>query len=134
MPSPRRKGSPIDQFSQRSKAVKYAEKYKLVFSLLNEDASKGGILQWDAPSALEGEQLCLLRIISAYLTKTLADHIYPLLGSLKSLHEYDVETQVQYFAPLVVRREVTDEGTFIVDNQLKVFVNSAEWNLGECKQ
>jgi len=55
MPSPRRQGVPLDQFSQSSKAVKYAEKYKLVFSLLNEDASKGGISQWEASSALEGD-------------------------------------------------------------------------------
>jgi hypothetical protein len=41
------------RFSQSDKAVKYAQKYKLVFSLLNEDIGEGGIAQWEATEALE---------------------------------------------------------------------------------
>lgn len=37
-----------------SKAVKYAQRYKLVFSLFNEDLAKGGVRSWDAEEALEG--------------------------------------------------------------------------------
>lgn len=47
---------PLSQFSRDSKAVKYAQKYKLVFSLLNEDASKGGAPQWDIAEALDCEK------------------------------------------------------------------------------
>lgn len=52
---------------------------------------------------------------------------------MRDLHEYDVETQIQYYAPLTVERELTDEGAIIAEDQLKVFVNSAEWNLGETR-
>lgn len=54
-----------------------------------------------------------------------------MLRSLSTLHSYDVETQVQYYAPLVVQREVVHDVAYIAEDQLKVFVNSAEWNLGE---
>lgn len=41
------------QFSQETTAVRYASKYKLVFSLLNENIGKGGLFDWSASEALE---------------------------------------------------------------------------------
>lgn len=68
----------------------------------------------------------------AYMILTCSlDYIYPLLGSLEDLHEYDVESQIQYYAPLNVQMEFKEDGAIIAEDQLKAFVNSAEWNLGK---
>ena len=57
----------------------------------------------------------------------------PLLASLGPVHEFTVETQVQYFAPLAVElhRKDGEEGTYVDEADLRAFVNNAEWNLGE---
>lgn len=39
---------------------------------------------------------------------------------------------MQYYAPLTITRSQTEDGQYVIEeDQLKVFVNSAEWNLGE---
>ena len=57
----------------------------------------------------------------------------PLLQSLRDLHSFDIETQVQYYSPLLVERTLAggQSGSIIEEDQLKAFVNSADWNLGE---
>lgn len=59
--------------------------------------------------------------------------VAPLLASLAPVHEFTVETQVQYFAPLAVElhRKDGDEGAYVDEADLRAFVNNAEWNLGE---
>lgn len=59
--------------------------------------------------------------------------VVPLLASLAPIHEFTVETQVQYFAPLAVElhRKDGEEGTYVDEADLRAFVNNAEWNLGE---
>lgn len=116
--------------SSGHRAVKYARKYKLVFSLLNEDISKGGYTNWDTRYAISS--LFTLLLPRIYCADTaIAGSIQPLLHSLQALHSFDIETQVQYYSPLSIEQEKTDEGTIISEDQLKAFVNSAEWNLGE---
>lgn len=57
-------------------------------------------------------------------------HIDPILDQLSPLHNFTVETQIQYFSPLTFE-PVEENGTRVVEeDQLKAFVNSAEWNLG----
>jgi len=52
---PQAQGPTSATFSRHGQeSVKFASKYKLVFSLLNEDLAKGGALDWDVVSALEG--------------------------------------------------------------------------------
>lgn len=70
------------------------------------------------------------RLVIYSITGPATAYISPLLNSLSKLHRFDVETQIQYFAPLLVERHVTAEGAIIDEDQLKAFVNSAEWNLG----
>lgn len=62
-----------------------------------------------------------------------ADSVVPLLDSLAPLHNFTVETQVQYFAPLAIEVHRADgqEGTYVDEADLRAFVNNAEWNLGE---
>lgn len=95
------------------RAVKFSPRYKLAFTLLNEDSAAGGaVLAWDAQSLLTGS-------------------VAPLLASLAPVHEFTVETQVQYFAPLAVElhRKDGDEGAYVDEADLRAFVNNAEWNL-----
>jgi len=53
----------------------------------------------------------------------------PLTSALHDLHRFDIETQVQYYAPLTIQRDQGEDGFVIEEDQLKAFVNSAEWNL-----
>ncbi|KPV75322.1 uncharacterized protein RHOBADRAFT_14433, partial [Rhodotorula graminis WP1] len=97
-----------------SRVVKYSPHIKLVFSLLNQDSAAGGaVLSWNAHELL-------------------SRHIRPLLSSLAPLHNFTVETQVQYFAPLAVpvHREQGREGAHVEEHDLRAFVNNAAWNLG----
>jgi hypothetical protein len=58
------------------------------------------------------------------------EHIRPLLFALRPLHNFTVETQVQYFSPLAFEPAASDDGGWTVSqDQLKTFVNSAEWSL-----
>lgn len=58
-----------------------------------------------------------------------------MLEELSVLHNFTVESQVQYHAPLAFTPHpvaVGDETAFELDqDQLKTFVNSAEWSLGK---
>ena len=80
--------------------------------------------------------LALVCALGHWLNPTLwivsAEHVLPLLQSLRDLHSFDIETQVQYYSPLLVERTLTDgqSGSVIEEDQLKAFVNSADWNLG----
>ena len=47
--------NPQSQSSLNLRAVKYSQRYKLVFSLLNEDYSQGGVRDWDVAAALQRE-------------------------------------------------------------------------------
>ncbi|VDC00112.1 unnamed protein product [Peniophora sp. CBMAI 1063] len=96
--------------------TKYAPRYRLAFTLLNEDAAAGkAITGWDIEHAL-------------------TRHITPVLRRLSSLHNFTVESQVHFYAPLafepttVSRPDDTNEHGLSLDD-LKVFVNSAEWSL-----
>jgi GPI-anchor transamidase subunit S len=62
--------------------------------------------------------------------------IKPTLQLLSPLHNFTIESQVQYYAPLAFeppRRGGIGESPYygLGEDQLKIFVNSAEWSL--CK-
>ncbi|KAI0078298.1 hypothetical protein K474DRAFT_1641640 [Panus rudis PR-1116 ss-1] len=98
-----------------NRVVKYAPRYRLAFTLLNEDAASGNAaFSWD-----------VLRSIDRF--------IQPTLDRLNVLHNFTIESQVQYQAPLafspvpIENREQQVHG--LTQEQLTVFVNSAEWTL-----
>ncbi|GAA6024414.1 hypothetical protein JCM8202_004705 [Rhodotorula sphaerocarpa] len=106
-------GAPTDQANNDGRVVKFSPQYKLAFTLLNEDSTLGSaILDWDAPTLVRSS-------------------IGPLLESLAPLHNFTIETQVQYFAPLAVELHHKDDeaGAYVDEADLKAFVNNAEWNL-----
>ena len=70
----------------------------------------------------------LKRVIFAPLHHT--DHIQPVLDVLKPLHNFTIESQVQYYAPLAFEVQPTEDGVYGLSYEdLTVFVNSAEWTL-----
>ncbi|EPQ52232.1 hypothetical protein GLOTRDRAFT_80455 [Gloeophyllum trabeum ATCC 11539] len=108
--------SPYADTHEREHVVsKYASRYRIAFTLLNEDAASG-------KSALSWE-----------IRKALSLHIRPLLKRLESLHNFTIESQVQYHAPLAFSPSVVSangsEVYGLTPEDLTVFVNSAEWTL-----
>ncbi|EKM57603.1 uncharacterized protein PHACADRAFT_192749 [Phanerochaete carnosa HHB-10118-sp] len=101
--------------SEEHRTVKYSSRYRLAFTLLNEDASSGqAALSWDVREALE-----------AYLHGT--------FDRLSILHNFTIESQVQYHAPLAFQprpvKVAGQDAHGLTPEDLTVFVNSAEWTL-----
>ncbi|GAA5928303.1 GPI-anchor transamidase GPI17 [Sporobolomyces koalae] len=92
-----------------SRVVKYSQHYKLVFSLLNQHASSA-LVSWDIQHQLE-------------------QHFVPLLNALEPLHNFTLESQIQYFAPLAVNLEHLADRTLVEHDDVRAFVNTAQWNL-----
>jgi phosphatidylinositol glycan class S len=65
----------------------------------------------------------------------LSEFIFPLTSRLSTLHNFTVESQVQYHAPLAFepkRLTLGDtEASGLTQEDLTVFINSAEWTLGQ---
>ncbi|KZO94226.1 hypothetical protein CALVIDRAFT_581489 [Calocera viscosa TUFC12733] len=100
-----------------SRIAQYSPTYRLAFTLLNEDASVGGAATgWEVQQAL-------------------AQYIRLTLAQLSALHNFTIESQVQYFGGLTFDPEgplVDDKGVqrwTLSEEQMSVFVNSAEWTL-----
>ncbi|KAI9065234.1 hypothetical protein FKP32DRAFT_1647900 [Trametes sanguinea] len=107
-------GSPASS-AQTQRVMKYSPRYRLAFTLLNEDAASGNAaMAWEVQGAIEG-------------------HIGPLLKKLSDLHNFTIESQVQFHAPLAFEpRPVQHEGRDVhglTHEDLTVFINSAEWTL-----
>ncbi|PIL23248.1 hypothetical protein GSI_14558 [Ganoderma sinense ZZ0214-1] len=111
--------APYDTYSgsaiQAQRVMTYAPRYRLAFTLLNEDAASGnGALAWDVQNAIQS-------------------HITPLLNKLSVLHNFTIESQVQLHAPLAFEPcRMQHEGRDLhglTHEDLTVFVNSAEWTL-----
>lgn len=68
----------------------------------------------------------------------LTDSLLPTLKTFDRLHTFDIETHTQYYAPLTEEVQQrhdhskgTDEKTILSSEDLKAFVNSAQWSLGQ---
>ncbi|KAJ3891189.1 phosphatidylinositol-glycan biosynthesis class S protein-domain-containing protein [Lentinula edodes] len=95
------------------RAAQYSPRYRLSFTLLNEDGSAGQVItSWDIQQAF-------------------AQHIYPITSALGILHNFTVESQVQFHAPLAFEPRSISNGTAfgLTPEDLTVFINSAEWTL-----
>lgn len=67
---------------------------------------------------------------------TVLDYLYPICGQFKQLHNFTIESQVQFHAPLAFDPpssiSSTEETHYVLgEDELKIFINSAEWTL--CK-
>ncbi|KAF9010186.1 phosphatidylinositol-glycan biosynthesis class S protein-domain-containing protein [Cyathus striatus] len=93
------------------RVAQYAPSFRLAFSLLNEDAAAGyTINSWDIKEGLE-------------------KHIFPIISPLSSLHKFTIESQVQFHAPLAFHPQLINSTYALTQEDLTVFVNSAEWTL-----
>ncbi|KAI0828705.1 phosphatidylinositol-glycan biosynthesis class S protein [Trametes gibbosa] len=100
---------------QTQRVMKYSPRYRLAFTLLNEDSSSGtAALSWDVQEAIQA-------------------HVGPLLEKLSDLHNFTIESQVQFHAPLAFQPRASRHGDEDVHGlspeDLTVFINSAEWTL-----
>lgn len=60
------------------------------------------------------------------------EHIAPILSSLSILHNFTIESQVQFHAPLAFEpRPIAEDAYGLSPEDLTVFINSAEWTLCE---
>ncbi|KAJ7634753.1 phosphatidylinositol-glycan biosynthesis class S protein-domain-containing protein [Roridomyces roridus] len=93
------------------RVAQYSPRYRLAFTLLNEDAAAGtSISSWD-------------------VSRAISRHLSPILNSLSVLHNFTVESQVQFHAPLAFSPVALPHGYGLTPEDLTVFVNSAEWSL-----
>ncbi|KIK51930.1 hypothetical protein GYMLUDRAFT_979740 [Collybiopsis luxurians FD-317 M1] len=94
------------------RAAQYSPRYRLSFTLLNEDGSTGQVISsWDIRQVIER-------------------HISPITSALGMLHNFTIESQVQFHAPLAFEPQSLPDGTFgLTQEDLTVFINSAEWTL-----
>ncbi|KAG8771945.1 GPI transamidase component [Ceratobasidium sp. 428] len=97
--------------STELRVAQYAPRYRVALSLLNEDASHGGAVNgWLIEQAIE-------------------DYLQPTMDELGVLHNFTLESQVQFYAPLTTEPAAVQDGYALDQDQLKIFVNSAEWTL-----
>ncbi|KAJ1310857.1 hypothetical protein OPQ81_009375 [Rhizoctonia solani] len=93
------------------RVAQYSPRYRLAFSLLNEDASYGGAVSgWSVERAIK-------------------EYLQPTLNELNVLHNFTIESQVQFYAPLTTEPVAAKDGYALDQEQLTIFVNSAEWTL-----
>ncbi|KAJ3744970.1 phosphatidylinositol-glycan biosynthesis class S protein-domain-containing protein [Lentinula detonsa] len=95
------------------RAAQYSPRFRLSFTLLNEDSSAGQVItSWDIQQAI-------------------ARHIHPITSALGILHNYTIESQVQYHALLAFEPRSLSNGTVfgLTPEDLTIFINSAEWTL-----
>ncbi|KAH9171332.1 phosphatidylinositol-glycan biosynthesis class S protein-domain-containing protein [Lactarius sanguifluus] len=99
----------------RHLVAKYSPRYRLSFTLLNEDAAAGKVVVgWD-------------------VAKMISRWIAPILEETSELHNFTIESQIRFYAPLAFEPRTLSSGEDVVhgltQDHLKVFVNSAEWTL-----
>ncbi|KAL7277204.1 hypothetical protein ACG7TL_009053 [Trametes sanguinea] len=126
--------------SHTQRVMKYSPRYRLAFTLLNEDAASGNAaMAWEVQAAIQGMN-GIPRCPSGRPEKLIkpppglrTGHIGPLLEKLSDLHNFTIESQVQFHAPLAFEpRLVQHEGRGVhglTHEDLTVFINSAEWTL-----
>ncbi|KAF9444833.1 hypothetical protein P691DRAFT_763033 [Macrolepiota fuliginosa MF-IS2] len=98
--------------NQNNRVVQYSPQYRLAFTLLNEDASTGSSASnWDIQAGL-------------------AQRVKPILDKLQPLHNFTIESQVQYHGRLAFKPQAIGDVSYgLTAEDLTVFINSAEWSL-----
>jgi phosphatidylinositol glycan class S len=127
--------APYAPSDSHDRVVQYAPRYRLAFTLLNEDAAAGQAVHgWDIQDAIAREWRS--SFIRPYIdTPTSEEHLSPNLLRLSVLHNFTIESQVQFHAPLAFKPtpiSVDDRDAYgLRPEDLTVFVNSAQWTLCE---
>lgn len=106
-----------------ARVVEYARNVRIVFSLLQEEASEGHTLAgWDLTHALQN--------VDAHADLAPLAHI---LKALQRVYDVQLESQVQWYAPLEVAPSMrtigNDTYAALSMQDVSVFVNSVQWSL-----
>ncbi|KAF5356758.1 hypothetical protein D9756_006513 [Leucocoprinus leucothites] len=100
-----------DATGHNNRVVQFSPQFRLAFTLLNEDAAMGSSASnWDIQTGL-------------------SYRIKPILEQLRHLHNFTIESQVQYHGRLAFDPQTRDGSYGLTPEHLTVFVNSAEWSL-----
>ncbi|KAK4684128.1 GPI-anchor transamidase subunit S, partial [Tremellales sp. Uapishka_1] len=142
---------PVDPPEVPLRALKYSPNITLSFVLLNEDSSEGSYVRsWDIDKALKG--VLNSSCAGVVFDWDRSDHIIPHLTPLAPIHNFTIESQLLYHAPLSFGptfghvpqdpreipgaaeeqrggEESTDNAWLIDDEGMKMFVNSEQWSL-----
>lgn len=116
--------------------AQFAPRYRLAFSLLNEDSSAGSFaLDWSIDQAIKSTCSPYAKADGTVSRLSWPEYLTPTLNELSILHNFTIESHVQYHAPLAFEPtaaiSVENATEFkLGDDHLKTFVNSAEWTLG----
>ncbi|WFD28686.1 GPI transamidase component [Malassezia nana] len=108
--------------TEDARVIPYAPRLRLVFSLLLEDASRGPAIQsWYLQQALETMEAPALAPLRR------------ILHALAPVHEMELESQIQWYAPLefAPQAETVNETTVYTASmeEVRVFINSPQWSL-----
>ncbi|WFD24603.1 GPI transamidase component [Malassezia equina] len=108
--------------AEDARVISYAPRLRLVFSLLQEDASRGhAVHTWDLPSALETMEVPALAPLRR------------ILDAMAPVHSIELESQIQWYAPLEFepKAETWNEKTVHIASMddVRVFINSPQWSL-----
>jgi GPI-anchor transamidase subunit S len=120
----------------RHLVAKYAPRYRLAFTLLNEDAAAGrAVIGWDIAKMISRWFSFVFFHCERKIRAPNTGWITPILKETEKLHNFTVESQIRFYAPLAFEPLVVSNGEEVIhgltQENLKVFVNSAEWTLGE---
>ncbi|WFD20926.1 GPI transamidase component [Malassezia caprae] len=105
-----------------ARVISYAPRLRLVFSLLQEDASRGHAVQeWDLQHALKTVDAPALAPLRR------------LLDAMAHVHDIELESQIQWYAPLgfeprTESMHMSTVHTASMDD-VRVFINSPQWSL-----
>ncbi|KAL4400322.1 GPI-anchor transamidase complex protein [Malassezia pachydermatis] len=108
-----------------ARPIEYAPRVRLVFSLMQEDASEGrAIAQWGLTEAFHA---------SASVHPSLAP-LHRLIEAVRPIHDIVLETQVQWYAPLefsptTMYNEQEGQISVLSMDDISVFINSPQWSL-----
>lgn len=127
----------FDRSIDDQQVVQYAPRFRLAFSLMIEDAAPGQFpLDWDIATVIAGKLSSQsFKLYSCSLVLVYLAEIQPVLTRMSVLHNFTIESQVQFFAPLAFEPVSIENNEFgLTQEQLTVFVNSAEWTLCKLKK
>jgi GPI-anchor transamidase subunit S len=120
---------PLTSTEQDHRVAQYSPRYHLSFTLLNEDAAAGhSVSKWAVSDAISRKKTLICHSFIETLRHRVG-HISPILTRLSVLHNFTIESQVQFHAPLAFKPLPVDTAFGITPEDLTVFVNSAEWTL-----
>ncbi|RUS35293.1 phosphatidylinositol-glycan biosynthesis class S protein-domain-containing protein [Jimgerdemannia flammicorona] len=128
------------------RTMKYSSRYQMTFSLMNGDPSNLNV-DWDIRGAIEsksclslrdfGISYCLISPHIPFCLQTRPGYLSPFIAEISAVSNFTIDSQIQHYASLAVKphyreREREPSYHYLDPESLPHFINSAEWNLGEC--